>query len=153
MPEQDGKNVSAVTPSALRKRRQRERDREQAQIFYQREDWQLFLDPATLCQKAGCYPSELTKIVLKELTDNGLDTGALTTLKFLPASSECVIADTGPGLDPKDVPVIFAVNRPLRSTKLKRLLLRGMLGNGLRVVLGAVSALEGRITVNTCGHR
>jgi hypothetical protein len=41
------------------------------------------------------------------------------------------------------VPRLFAVNRPLLSSKLKRLPLRGMLGHGLRVVMGAVAAFDG----------
>ena len=40
--------------------------------------------------------------------------------------------DNGPGLDPADVPRLFAVNRPLLSSKRRRLPLRGMLGNGLK---------------------
>jgi hypothetical protein len=58
-----------------------------------------------------------------------------------------------PGIDPAAVPILFAVNRPLLSTKLKRLPLRGMLGNGLRVVMGAVAAFGGAIAVTTRGHR
>jgi DNA topoisomerase VI subunit B len=48
-----------------------------------------------------------------------------------------IISDDGPGIDPDKIPTIFSVNRPLLSSKLKRLPLRGMLGNGLRVVMGA----------------
>jgi hypothetical protein len=44
---------------------------------------------------------------------------------------------------------LFAVNRPLRSSKLKRLPSRGMLGNGLRVVM----AWAGTLTVETRGAR
>jgi hypothetical protein len=47
------------------------------------------------------------------------------------------------------VPRLFAVNRPLLSSKLKRLPTRGMLGNGLRVVMGAVAAYGGTIVVAT----
>jgi hypothetical protein len=57
--------------AAERKRLQRKRA-----LIYERDDWQLFLDPATLPQKAGCDPFYLNQIVLKELVDNGLDTGA-----------------------------------------------------------------------------
>jgi hypothetical protein len=59
----------------------------------------------------------------------------------------------GPGLSVKEVLQFFAVERPLLSTKLKRLPLRGMLGNGLRVVMGAVAAFGGSISVETRGHR
>src|SRR4029077_674154 len=50
--------------AAERKAHQRKRE-----LFYAREDWRLFLEPVTLPQKAGCFPLDLYKIVLKELTD------------------------------------------------------------------------------------
>jgi hypothetical protein len=118
--------------------------------MFERADWHLFLDPSTLPQKAGCQPHELGRIVLKELVDNALDTGAAVTLERAPGGY--VVADDGPGIDPADVPKLFAVNRPLLSSKLKRLPLRGMLGNGLRVVVGAVAALDGTICVASRGH-
>jgi hypothetical protein len=49
--------------------------------------------------------------------------------------------------------MLFAANRPLISSKLRRLPTRGMLGNGLRVVMGAVAAFNGKIAVTTRGHR
>ena len=137
------------TPAIERKRQQRERDR--AALLYERDDWQLFLDPATLPQKAGCQPSRLREIVLKEVVDNALDCGADVTLQQV--EDVWIIADDGPGLDPSDVVRLFAVNRPLASSKSLRLPLRGMLGNGLRVVVGAVAASEGTLVVETRGHR
>ena len=44
---------------------------------------------------------------------------------------------------------MFSINRPLVSTKLLRLPTRGALGNGLRVVAGAVVASNGSLTVIT----
>ena len=137
------------TPSAERKRRQRERDR--GALLFQRDDWQLFLDPATLPQKAGCQPANLRQIVLREVVDNALDEGARATLRQ--DGDTWIIDDDGPGLDPAEVPRLFAVNRPLLSRKRRRLPLRGMLGNGLRVVVGAVAASEGSLAVETRGHR
>ena len=136
------------TPAAERKRQQRARDN--AALLFEREDWRLFVDPATLPQKAGCQPENLRQIVLRELVDNALDEGAQATLKQ--AGRGWIIADDGPGLDPADVPRLFAVNRPLLSRKRRRLPLRGMLGNGLRVVVGAVAASEGALAVETRGH-
>jgi hypothetical protein len=136
------------TPTAERKRQQRERDRNP---FYRTEDWRLFTDLETLPQKAGCQPGDIRKIVLKELVDNALDAGAKVSLTY--TSATWIISDDGPGLDPADVPRLFAVNRPLDSSKLRRLPLRGMLGNGLRVVAGAVAATEGGLVVSTRGHR
>jgi hypothetical protein len=117
-----------------RKRLQRERERPPAApIVYSTEDWQLFLNPDTLPQKAGCYADELPALVLKELVDNALDEGSEVTVTL--EGGRWIVRDNGPGLDPNQVPLLFAVNRPLRSSKLKRLPTRGMLGNGLRVVM------------------
>src|SRR3954471_3628329 len=136
-----------MTP-AERKRHQRERDK---QLIYETEDWRLFTDRTTLPQKAGCQPAYLGEIVLKELVDNALDAGANVLLDCVDGT--WIVSDDGPGLDPADVPRLFCVNRPLLSSKLKRLPLRGMLGNGLRVVVGAVAASGGKLAVETRGHR
>lgn len=136
------------TPAAERKRRQRERD---TALLFERADWQLFLDPSSLPQKAGCQPADLCRIVLRELVDNALDTGATATLDR--QGDYWIVGDDGPGLDPLDVPRVFAVNRSLLSSKRIRLPLRGMLGNGLRVVVGAVAASEGSLVVETRGRR
>ena len=138
------------TAAAERKRQQRQREREQ-KLIYETEDWRLFTDLATLPQKAGCQPEDLRKVVLKELVDNALDTGAAVSLEH--ADGAWIIADDGPGLEPAEVPRLFAVDRPLLSSKLVRLPLRGMLGNGLRVVAGAVAANEGCLVIETRGRR
>ena len=138
----------AGTPAAERKRQQRERDRA---LMFERDDWTLFLNPATLPQKAGCQPEYLRQIVLREVVDNALDAGAHVTLRQ--HDDIWIVADDGPGLDPADVPRLFSVNRPLVSSKCRRLPLRGMLGNGARVIVGAVAASEGSLVVETRGHR
>ena len=122
-----------------------------APLLYERADWQLYIRPETLPQKAGCNPRQIGCAVLKEVVDNGLDFGAELGIERIPGGYR--ITDSGPGIDPAAVPILFAVNRPLLSTKLKRLPLRGMLGNGLRVVVGAVAAFGGAIAVTTRGHR
>lgn len=137
------------TSPAERQRQKRARDRQQ--LVYETPDWQLFIDSATLPQKAGCQPHFIRQIVLKELVDNALDAGANVTLDW--DGDTWVVSDDGPGIDPADVPKLFAVNRPLLSSKLRRLPLRGMLGNGLRVVVGAVVAYGGSLVVETRGHR
>jgi hypothetical protein len=83
--------------------------------------------------------------------DEPLDAGANVSLEHVDGA--WVVADDGIGLDPADVPRLFAVNLPLLSSKLKRLPLRGMLGNGLRVVTGAAAALDTPLIVESRGHR
>ena len=62
------------------------------------------------------------------------------------------IKDNGPGLDPDQVAELFSISRPLRSSKFLRLPSRGALGNGLRVVSGAVLATHGKLIVSTRGR-
>ncbi len=98
--------------------------------------------------------------MLREVVDNALDAGA-DEVTLTPngrdeggcGADSYTIADNGPGINPADVPRLFAVNRPLLSSKRRRLPLRDMLGNGLRVVMGAVAASDGSIVVETRGHR
>jgi hypothetical protein len=102
-------------------------------------------------KKAGCQPAYLGEIVLKELVDNALGAGANVSLDH--DGDAWIVCDDGPGLDPADVPRLFCVNRALLSSKLKRLPLRGMLGNGLRAVVGAIIATEGTLVAETRGRR
>jgi hypothetical protein len=154
-PHQGDSAPRTVTSAAERMRRMRARQATEA-LLYQRDDWQLFLDLSTLPQKAGCQPGEIPRLVLKEVVDNALDSGAARVC--LESTSyddgiEYVVSDDGPGIDPRRIPELFSVNRPLLSSKLKRMPLRGMLGNGLRVVAGAVAATEGTLIVESRGHR
>lgn len=120
------------------------------QLMTETPDWELFLEPEKLQQKAGCQPHRLRQLVLREIVDNALDVGAQVTLHQ--EGDAWVVTDNGPGLHPEMVPELFAVNRPLRSNKARRPL-RGMLGNGLRVVMGAAVASEGSLVVETRGRR
>jgi hypothetical protein len=148
--EQADTAAESVTPrERARDRKRLQRERQRAQIVYERDDWQLFLDPATLSQKAGCQPDELPALVLKELVDNALDAGAHVTLTQSADGAHWIVSDDGPGIDHDQAPELFAVNRPLRSSKLVRLPTRGMLGNGLRVV----TAWARTLTVDTRGVR
>jgi hypothetical protein len=141
------------TPAAERMRRMRERQKasKTAPILYERADWKLFLDRHTLPQKAGCEPDQIGRVVIKELVDNALDSGA-SKVSLTGGEQHCTVTDNGPGLAAKDMLRVFAVNRELVSSKLVRLPTRGMLGNGLRVVMGAAAAYRGTISVTTRGH-
>lgn len=118
-----------------------------------REDWTLFRSLGTLGQKAGVAVHKLPQLVAKELADNALDAAGAVETGML--SNGFFVADAGPGLPGSDEEIadLFSIARPLRSTKLLRLPTRGALGNGLRVVAGAVVATGGNLDVSTCGRR
>ena len=139
-----------MTSASERKRRQRARDKA---LLYSRDDWQLFLDPATLPQKAGCHPVRLRQLVLKELADNQLDETGLATLRWHEKEKEWETWGPGDGPQLSTIPELFSIRRPLVSSKLKRMVTRGLLGNGLRVVMGAVHAFGGSIVVSLRGRR
>jgi hypothetical protein len=54
----DANVTSALSPA---ERQRRHRVREQALLF-ERDDWRLFIDPATLPEKAGCQPGDLRRL-------------------------------------------------------------------------------------------
>jgi hypothetical protein len=136
-----------------------------AEFQFERPDWALFRSVETLSQKAGVPTTLLRRLVLKELVDNALDAGGAHVRigaidehghPFAGRSADCnrfFIQDDGPGI-PVESPVesvarLFSINRPLLSSKLWRLPARGALGNGLRVVAGAVAASDGALEVWT----
>ena len=98
----------------------------------------------------------MRRLVLKELTDNALDAGARVTLGQLDGSGDrYFVQDNGPGIKgaPEDIADLFSLSRPLVSSKLWRMPTRGAMGNGLRVVVGAVAASDGTIEVWTRNQR
>jgi hypothetical protein len=120
----------------------------------EKPDWALFRTLDGLGQKAGVAPNCLRRLVLKELVDNGLDTGARVTIKD--DASWYIIEDNGPGMDgtPQQVADLFSIDRALRSSKQLRKPRRGALGNGLRVVAGAIIASGGgHLTIWTRDQR
>jgi hypothetical protein len=126
-----------------------------AEFQFERPDWMLFGSLNTLPQKAGVSKDLLRRLVLKELTDNALDSGAETVRVGVLAESHYFVEDGGPGIPgpPEDIGRLFSINRPLVSTKLWRRPLRGAMGNGLRVVVGAVAASRGSLIVETGNRR
>ncbi|TWH57213.1 hypothetical protein DesLBE_1478 [Desulfitobacterium sp. LBE] len=107
-------------------------------MLFEREDWKLFRNMETLPQKAGVPESKLSMLVCKELVDNALDLCGACEIGY--EGDLFYVKDRGVGLDPD----LFSISRPLRSSKYLRLPTRGALGNGLRVVAGAVAASGGR---------
>ncbi len=127
-------------------------------MLFRREDWELFTKKDTLAQKAGVPQASLLKLAVKELTDNALDVteengGDVSgvSLGFIPGG--VFVCDNGPGFDPEGLMESFSFNRPLVSSKLLRLPTRGAMGNGLRVVSGAIVAFGGELIVHTRGRQ
>ena len=120
-------------------------------LKFERADWTSFRTVEGLQQKAGVAQDKLIRLVLKELTDNALDTGAEVTVGEYDGGF--FVEDEGPGLDPDEIASLFSIARPLTSTKMLRLPTRGALGNGLRVTAGAVLASDGKLAVISRGVR
>ena len=93
--------------------------------------------------------------MLKELADDGLDSGGKVSIRTLPGLGGYVVMDDGPGIEgtPDDIARLFSINRPMITSKMLRKPTRGTLGNGLRVVAGAVLASEGSLVVSTRNRR
>jgi hypothetical protein len=90
------------------------------------------------------------------LADNALDAGATVTVGQLDdLGNRFFVQDDGPGIKgtPEEIADLFSLSRPLVSSKLWRLPSRGAMGNGLRVVVGAVAASDGRLEVWTRNQR
>jgi hypothetical protein len=123
-------------------------------LKFERADWTSFRTIEGLQQKAGVVQSKLRRLVLKELANNALDTGARVRIGQLPDGGY-FIEDDGSGIEgqPEEIARLFSIARPMISTKLLRLPTRGALGNGLRVVTGAVLASEGSLVVTTRNRR
>jgi hypothetical protein len=124
-------------------------------LKFEREDWVLFRSLDGLTQKAGTSRDKLTRLVMKELADNGLDAGAEVEVGKLPTKRGYYVDDNGPSIDgtPESIAYLFSIRRHMVSTKLLRLPTRGAVGNGLRVVAGAVLASGGSLTVVTRNKR
>jgi hypothetical protein len=116
-------------------------------LKFERADWTSFRTVEGLQQKAGVAANLLRRLVLKELADNGLDNGEATRVGEIEGGY--FVEDDGPGIDPDEIAHLFSISRPLASTKMLRLPRRGALGNGLRVITGAVLASNGFLTVIT----
>jgi hypothetical protein len=127
---------------------------EPSNFKFERADWTSFRTVEGLQQKAGVPAEKLRRLVLKELADNALDTGAAVRVGEL-KNGGYFVEDEGSGIDgPSDqIARYFSIGRPLVSTKLLRMPTRGALGNGLRVVAGAVLVSDGWLIVTTMGQR
>ena len=121
--------------------------------LFSREDWTLFRSLSTLGQRAGVTQEVIPALVAKELVDNALD--AAGDCRYgRTGTGALFVENSGDGLPGTDAEIagLFSVARPLSSSKLLRLPTRGAMGNGLRVVAGAVLASGGSLTVKTRGR-
>lgn len=121
--------------------------------MFERPDWTLFRSLGTLGQKAGVPLRRLAALVVKELTDNALDAGATAHVER--DGDWIYVEDDGPGLPAEAAAIarLFSIRRPLTSSKMVRVPSRGALGNGLRVVSGAVLVSGGDLLIETRGQR
>jgi hypothetical protein len=93
-------------------------------LKFQREDWSLFRTVEGLQQRAGVSLEDLAPLVMKELTDNGLDTDTEVSVGKLP-NGGYFVEDQGTRIPPEEVATLFSINRPMISTKHLRLPVRG----------------------------
>lgn len=136
--------TAAERKAASRARRRAETDPARDPLLFTTDEWRDFLTPMGLARKAGCDIDEIAALVLKELGDNAGDVGGASISLNDGVWS---VTDTGPGIAPQRVAEIFDLRRPMQSTKRIRRPLRGMLGNGTRIVAGfcAIHGLPLRI--------
>ncbi len=126
-------------------------------VIFKNEDWELFCNANTLSQKAGVPKHKIGLLVAKELTDNALDVSGNVEIGYIEkdySSCSFFVKNNGSGIpgSDKQIASLFSVKRPLLSTKKIRLPSRGALGNGLRVVTGAIISYGGSLEVATRGR-
>jgi hypothetical protein len=125
--------------------------------MFVREDWTLFRNLGTLGQKAGVPIAGLPRLIIKELIDNALDAAGNCEASLVVNNDLRIgvkVEDQGDGIpgDDEAIARLFSIRRDLESSKLIRLPSRGALGNGLRVIAGAVLATDGFMKVSTRGR-
>jgi DNA topoisomerase VI subunit B len=121
---------------------------------FTRNDWSIYI--SNLPQRAGVPLAKIRALVLKEMVDNALDEmdrvgrpGAVTLTKE--GDHTYTITDQGRGFDdsPEELAHRFSIAKGMVSSKQWRKPTRGCVGNGLRVIVGAVVSGGGRIIVRT----
>ena len=116
-------------------------------LKFEREDWTLFRTIDGLTQKAGVSRDKLHP---PRPQGDGRQRPRCRSPSWsqrrsrLPTKGGYFVDDDGPGIDgtPEEIARLFSIRRPLVSSKLLRLPTRGAVGNGLRVVAGAVLAIR-----------
>ncbi|HYK36873.1 hypothetical protein [Alloacidobacterium sp.] len=114
-----------------------------------------------LTRMAGVSPQWLRALINKEVVDNALDEidrvggNAESVTIRRDGDDTYIVEDAGSGIkqDLHGLCNLFSANRSMVSSKFFRRPSRGMLGNGLRVLVGAVALSDGTITVESHGRR
>jgi DNA topoisomerase VI subunit B len=126
----------------------------QSDAEFVRADWSIYI--ANLPQRAGVPKHQIAQLILKELVDNALDEmdrvgwpGEVTLEHH--ADNIFTVTDRGRGFDdtPQELAYRFSIAKPMTSSKQWRRPSRGCVGNGLRVIVGAVVTGGGRIIIKT----
>ncbi|MET0596481.1 MAG: ATP-binding protein [Mesorhizobium sp.] len=117
-----------------------------------RAPWRDFLAIHTLARRAGCSVGTLAIAAVKEVIDNALDASP-QGIEVTIGDRTVTVRDFGPGLAETKILELFSVRRDALSSKRWRQARRGALGNGLRVVMGAMhcSGAGGDLTVESRG--
>lgn len=123
-------------------------------MLFEQEEWTRFRSLNTLPQVAGVSVDLIPRLVAKELVDNALDATGACQAGLLKDRNGIWVTDDGPGIPGSDsqIAAMFSVKRAFTTSKLLRGPTRGALGNGLRVVAGAVLATSGSLTLMTQGR-
>ena len=167
---QDGK-IGPVRGNGSRLQRSIFPESAPVESLYTREDWIDFRDPARISARAGASRELLPRVVVKELADNALDASGEVEFGIVDAvdveavlqaiitgdRDDCFcffVSDDSPGMPGTDAEIAarFSIGRPMESSKTRRMLNRGMLGNGTRVVAGVVLISGGWLKVFTSGR-
>jgi hypothetical protein len=126
----------------------------QSDAEFTRHDWSIYL--SNLPQRAGVPIGRIRALVLKELVDNGLDEmdrcgqpGQVTCTQD--GEHIYTVTDQGRGFpdSPEELARRFSIAKAMVSSKQWRKPTRGCVGNGLRVIVGAVASGGGTIVVKT----
>lgn len=119
-----------------------------------RQEWWLFRNVQSLAQHAGVFEWDIPPLVVKELVDNALDESENCTYDRLEDGKGFYVENPGDGFKGtnEEIAQLFSISRPLMTTKYLRLPTRGRLGNGLRMVSGAVLSLGGTLVLKSAGR-
>lgn len=119
-----------------------------------RNEWSNFGNARDLAQHAGVFKWDIPPLVVKELVDNALDASETCTYGLLENHDGFYVENPGEGFKGSDEEIaqLFSTSRPLMTTKYLRLPTRGRLGNGLRIVSGAVLSFGGTLVLKSAGR-